>query len=421
MEVTRDYIAIASDVAASLRNLPSGHDFVVRVVQTADYPVESLTPQRRYNHFYAENTLSRRVLILVLQGDCLVAGLEAHEFTSLTLEVDASRIPQQAITVNTCIEKVDTSGELQSRMPLARMMVAGYVCSLQRYSKALDVESVGVHLFARAQPEYLFAKSQHNPGKHVLDDIGLVKWWQHTMQYALSYAMSNTSGSLLPVALESDADKCISDTAVAYCVVPGADAHGAPVVLGNQSGFKIGANGTASPSVDWKWGLSHPAEAIAHNCVLQFPDDPITRLLAKSHTQSWTVAMLLEMLAVSEECGSGHRTAYFSAMLPIASTQLPGLPGCNVTADQGSLSFEDYDQVLVAIFDRDMDFSATNAAKTSSRRFTEFIDQKFDIPVVAVATNGPVIALNPPVVAPNTPPAVNDLSSMVRKKRKVTK
>ncbi|KAJ2498530.1 hypothetical protein GGH96_004254 [Coemansia sp. RSA 1972] len=372
MKVTRDYIAIAGDVAASLRNLPSGHDFVVRVVQTADYPVESLTPQRRYSHFYAENTLSRRVLILVLQDDCLVAGLEAHEFTSLTLEVGASRTPQQAIAVNACIEKVDTSGELQSRMPLARMMVAGYVCSLQRYSKALDVESVGVHLFARAQPEYLFAKSQHNP-------------------------------------------------AVAYYVVPGADAHDAPVVLGNQSGFKIGANDTASPAVDWKWGLSHPAEAIAHNCVLQFPDDPITRLLAKSHTQSWTVAMLLEMLAVSEECGSGHRTAYFSAMFPIATTQSSELPDCNVTADQGPLSFEDYDQVLVTIFDRDMDFSATNAAKTSSRRFTKFIDQKFDIPVVAVATNGPAINHKPLVIATSTSPAVNDLSSMVRKKRKVTK
>ncbi|KAJ2543989.1 hypothetical protein GGF49_001631 [Coemansia sp. RSA 1853] len=235
--------------------------------------------------------------------------LEAHEFTSLTLEVGASRIPQQAITVNACIEKVDTSGELQSRMPLARMMVAGYVCSLQRYSKALDVASVGVHLFARAQPEYLFAKSQHNPGKHTLDDIGL----------------------------------------------------------------------------------------------------------------SWTVAMLLEMLAVSEECGSGHRTAYFSVMLPIATTKLSELPRCEETADQGSLSFEDYDQVLVTIFDRDMDFSATDAAKTSSRRFTEFIDQKFDIPVVAVTTNGPAIAHKPLAAAPSTPPAVNDLSSMVRKKRKVTK
>ncbi|KAJ2567971.1 hypothetical protein GGH12_000102 [Coemansia sp. RSA 1822] len=232
-------------------------------------------------------------------------------------------------------------------------MVAGYVCSLQRYSKALDVASVGVHLFARAQPEYLFAKSQHNPG--------------------------------------------------------------------SQSGFKIGANGTALPSVNWKWGLSHPAEAIAHNCVWQFPDDPITRLLAKSHTQSWTVAMLLEMLAVSEECGSGHRTAYFSVMLPIATTKLSELPRCEETADQGSLSFEDYDQVLVTIFDRDMDFSATDAAKTSSRRFTEFIDQKFDIPVVAVTTNGPAIAHKPLAAAPSTPPAVNDLSSMVRKKRKVTK
>ncbi|KAL9577927.1 MAG: hypothetical protein Q9212_006057, partial [Teloschistes hypoglaucus] len=34
-----------------------------------------------------------------------------------------------------------------------------------------------VSLFARAQDQYLFPGSIENPGKHVLDDRGLIKWW----------------------------------------------------------------------------------------------------------------------------------------------------------------------------------------------------------------------------------------------------
>ncbi|KAJ1884474.1 hypothetical protein LPJ71_009701, partial [Coemansia sp. S17] len=67
---------VAECIAESLRTLPAGGSFAVRVVYTADQPVVSLTPRRRLSHFHAENTLSRRVLAFVSQGGCLVAGLE---------------------------------------------------------------------------------------------------------------------------------------------------------------------------------------------------------------------------------------------------------------------------------------------------------------------------------------------------------
>ncbi|KAJ1987945.1 hypothetical protein GGI04_006105, partial [Coemansia thaxteri] len=136
----------------------------------------------------AENTLSRRILVFVLQNGCLAAGLEAHEFTALRIEAQSAQPPRTHVAVDCCIEKLDTSGELACRMPLARAMVAGYLRSLHRYSAALDIPVVGVHLFARAQPEYLFAKSQQNPRKRILNDLELVKWWQSTLQFALEYA-----------------------------------------------------------------------------------------------------------------------------------------------------------------------------------------------------------------------------------------
>ncbi|KAJ2454663.1 hypothetical protein EV183_001411 [Coemansia sp. RSA 2336] len=384
MAATRD-LAIADYVAAALEALPAGHTFAVRVIHTEDAPVESLTPQRQHKHFTAENTLSRRVLILVSQNDCFVAGLEAQEFTTLRLEIGDSRIPEQTIAVNACISKVDTTGEL-ARMPLVRMLVAGYLASFRRYSLALDIVSVGIHLFARAQPEYLFANSKHNPGKHTLEDSKLIAWWQRTLQFGLAYAMKHSAES-------------ITDKTVAFCVVPGGEQQ---CIHGDSA-------------VEWKWGLPHPSEATAHNCVLQFPDDPITRLLAEPHTKTWSVSMLLEMLAIGEECGSGHRTAFFSAALPIASASLQDAPKFDETASQGSLSFADYDKILVVLFDHKMDFSSSKLAAESSKTIMEHL-QSLNISPTQVETNGPAIAtLQPSAVTP-----VNDLSSIVRKKRKTS-
>ncbi|KAJ1749970.1 hypothetical protein LPJ79_003290 [Coemansia sp. RSA 1821] len=386
MEATRD-LAIAHYIAAALKTLPAGHTFAIRVIYTEDSPVESLTPQRQHKHFTAENTLSRRVLILVSQNDCFVAGLEAQEFTTLRLEIGDSRIPEQTIGVNACISKVDTTGE-HARMPLVRMLVAGYLASLHRYSLALDIVSVGIHLFARAQPEYLFANSKHNPSKRTLDDSKLIAWWQRTLQFGLTYAMEHSSEST-----------CITDKTVAYCVVPG----------GEQQCIKDDS------AVEWKWGLPHPPEATAHNCVLQFPDDPITRLLAEPHTRPWSVSMLLEMLAIGEECGSGHRTAFFSAALPIAPASLKDAPKFDETAVQGTLSFADYDKMLVVLFGHNMDFSTSKLAAESSKTMMEYL-RSINVSSTQVKTGGLAITTEkPPAVAP-----VNDLSSIVRKKRKTS-
>ncbi|KAJ1730881.1 hypothetical protein LPJ61_002794 [Coemansia biformis] len=338
------------------------------------------------------------------------------------------------MAVDACIEKLDTSGELGARMPLARMLVAGYLCSLQKYHNALDIPAVGVHLFARAQHEYLFAKSRDNPGKHALDDLALVRWWKRTLDHALAYATSTMSSSLRHAA--AGPDGCVTDgphvrqpeSTVAYCVVPGADASEAPALIGPQHDTGSGD----APAVDWRWGLPHPAESRAHDCVLQFPDDPVTRLLAEPHSKNWSVAMLLEMLSVSEECGAGHRTAYFSASLPVAlatghpaSAQVGGSPRADQptqaseSAGQGTLTPEDYDNTLLALFDRDMDFSCSDSAARSSKRLAAYLTATFAIPSVTIATNGPATAHWPPAPRASAPPPVNDLTAAIRKRRKV--
>ncbi|KAJ2156846.1 hypothetical protein GGF46_004908 [Coemansia sp. RSA 552] len=406
MATGREHTTIAQDIAESLRTLPAGSELAVRVVHTADHPVDSLTPRRRLGHFHAENTLSRRVLVLVSQNNCFVAGIEAHEFTTLLAQVDGRRAPQASISVNTCIEKVDTSGVLAKRMPLVRALVAGYLRSLQKYARALAIPFVGVHLFARSQPEYLFAKSQENTGKHALGDMALIKWWKRTLDHALAYATA------APPSTGDSQPKGTATTVTAYCVIPGASANSRPAFLDEHG----------SSAVGWHWGLPHPIESLADNCVLQFPDDPMTRLLAEPHSKEWSVSMLLEMLAVTEECGSGRRTAYFSADMPISAPACPEASNAASTADQGSLTFEEYDQILTVLFDREMDFSSLDAATKSSERVTEYLSSQFGITPAVVTTDGQdaVQALSA-AAGVGSPPPVNDLSTAIRKRRKTSK
>ncbi|KAJ2741042.1 hypothetical protein GGI20_005459 [Coemansia sp. BCRC 34301] len=416
-------VLIADYITESLRALPAGSFLAVRVVYTADHPSDSLTPRRRLSHFHAENTLLRRALVLVLQGGCLVAGLEVHEFTTLRIEAQGAQPPQTCVAVDCCIEKLDTSGELAGRMPLARALVAGYLKSLHRYSAALNVPAAKIHLFARAQPEYLFANSKDNPRKRILNDLELVKWWQSALQFALEYANQRiiepvTDQNNAHSASPESAATC-SRAAVVNCVVPGSAMAESTWFLGND---RTDRNGAAESirSVEWRWGLPYPVNARAHDCVLQFPDDPIARLLSEEHSNEWSVSELLDMLSVSEECGSGHRAAFFAASLPLYPGTLTYPSANGNTASQGHLSLEDYDKILIALFAREMDFSNTESARLSSSRLVEYLDANFDIPHTSLETTGPTILRALPHEArPEDISPVNDLSTMVRKRRKV--
>ncbi|KAJ1670451.1 hypothetical protein GGF38_001515, partial [Coemansia sp. RSA 25] len=275
-----------------------------------------------------------------------------REFVTLRIEAQGTRPPQTCMAVDCCIEKLDTSGELAGRMPLARALVAGYLRSLHRYSAALNVSAAGVHLFARAQPEYLFAKSKGNAGKRILDDLNLVN---HPSACSESAAAGGR-------------------TAVVNCIVPGSTMRDSPWFFGKDDCAGSNEGVARVRSVDWRWGLPYPLNVRAHDCMLQFPDDPITRLLSEEHSTS-----------------------------------------------QGHLSLEDYDKALIALFDQEMDFSNTESARLSSKRLMEYLDSNFDIPAIDVETAGPATTRGPIQDAKVCElPVVNDLSTMVRKKRKAT-
>lgn len=89
------------------------------------------------------------------------------------------------------ISKVDTTGQGQRPSPTRAAIVALLEHIVRRWFAGSPSEgspgwNIWVHLFARAQNQYLFPASIEHPGKIVLSDAGLVKWWKAVMDEFVS-------------------------------------------------------------------------------------------------------------------------------------------------------------------------------------------------------------------------------------------
>ncbi|KAI8919674.1 hypothetical protein BC831DRAFT_104152 [Entophlyctis helioformis] len=61
--------------------------------------------------------------------------------------------------------------------------------------RAEPTSTVQVHVFARSQPQYLFAGSGRRAGKRVLGDGGLVKWWMRVLGSGLGRRDQDADGA----------------------------------------------------------------------------------------------------------------------------------------------------------------------------------------------------------------------------------
>jgi len=105
------------------------------------------------------------------------------------------------------ISKVDTTGQGKRPSPTRAATVALLEHIVRRWFTGGPSErspgwNVWIHLFARAQNQYLFPASIEHPGKNVLSDAGLVKWWKAVLDDFVSACAKdekNSSGGWLRV------------------------------------------------------------------------------------------------------------------------------------------------------------------------------------------------------------------------------
>lgn len=206
------------------------------------------------------------------------------------------------------VSKADSSG-FSSRLHSpknAPSVVATVTSTLIDFllESRLHSRKVVVSLFARAQNQYLFPGSSDNPGKHLLDDRQLIKWWSRVLDRTLRHHDHDPSQTL---------------KVAAHLVIPGCD-------QGETKAFFPPAS-KQDPTTDPKWFISYPVNLLVADAsrpprflIPRLPDDPKARFLDdldndftddQGHWRSVkSLRDFWEMMSYRQECSAGRLVGF---------------------------------------------------------------------------------------------------------------
>ena len=103
-----------------------------------------------------------------------IAAIEANIYT----------IPATSTSL-VYISKVDTTGLATTAISPTRTLVDSFI-QYHLIHPPHATQRVRIHVFASAQPQYLFPGSVENKAKHVLTDKQLLRWWKATISAAVT-------------------------------------------------------------------------------------------------------------------------------------------------------------------------------------------------------------------------------------------
>lgn len=265
-------LSLRDTLLNSLKSLPGSREFHIHALVSAPRRTQELFP-------YAiprPKTWVQEIFILVSEQPnpgaprVFVTAVEAYFYM---LPATSSGVLY--------VSKVDSTGQGQKPSPTGttvRALLQFYLDPDTRPSVGGQVEKVWVHVFARAQNQYLFPNSSDFEGKKPLSDIKLCGWWKAVL------------GSVALQLKEKGGDA--AERLKLWYLLPGLSDLEALRALNPGSGASRGS------SVDWIYG--HPyanskSEDIPLPCpvdgyslghfIPSFEDDPKSRFLDEiAHT-----------------------------------------------------------------------------------------------------------------------------------------
>lgn len=284
-------------------SLPKDTSFKVYHISTpptSTSAIYSAPPGKRPNKTYCEH----HFLSVSINSNGKATSGSPGEVLVYAIEV---LIYSTAHSTTLFVSKADSSGYLHlldlpkgSPSPLKEISSA-FLSYLVERRRRPGIQTI-VSLFARAQDQYLFARSIDNKGKHVLDDRGLVKWWCRVLNPLL---VKEKDGGWHNIH--------------GYLTVPGLDTYEAKAFLPPKH------------AETKTWTVGHPLREIAlfpdapPRCLIpHFPDDPKSRFLdeldeelsgsqGKDNGQWKSVKdldMFWEMMAFRQECSAGRLVGF---------------------------------------------------------------------------------------------------------------
>ena len=264
-------------LSQSLASFPGTHKYTVQVLRSQ--------PRRSYALFpHASNPKTK-----IWQEEVLVVLSEERKLPSLqprtdsnpstskpldpptrpndataslpivALEASLYTIPSTSTTL-LYISKIDTSGLSSSPSP-ARTLVASFL-SFHLLHPPHDSTRLRVHIFARAQGQYLFPGSVENKEKRVLDDKGLLRWWKGCIALSAEGVQDAKLYYLIPGLSLSESLPYVPSTPSPPWTYSHPYHHPSPL-------FPTPPSSSTDP----------PASTLLTDLIPTFPDDPKSRYL----------------------------------------------------------------------------------------------------------------------------------------------
>lgn len=269
--------------------------------------------------------LRHRLILLSTPSIGFICGLETYEYTISSKE---GKVKQHVIYIS----KVDTTitDEAITKGVTGKLILA--------YLESLPPQS-SVFVFARAKPQYLFAHSATNTEKTVLGDRNLVSWWLHLLNK-------------------------VSIDSTGWWFVPGIEDEPSALI---ESGARK-RNWKSAQHIQWKYGTSYPPDAQAADVIPQFEDDAKSRFLKDNLEDDMSVSNFWEVLAFSEECGSGKITGFFELRLN------------RPEAESGSIKEEENTDDFTKFWNKlmELDFHDKESILASTHTAVQEIERIFD-------------------------------------------
>ncbi|KAF7732323.1 hypothetical protein EC973_005219 [Apophysomyces ossiformis] len=298
--------------------------------------------------------LRRRLILVTARKPTPVfaCGIEIYEYEAVS---------QDDTTGPTIyISKVDTTGCSPVKNVTAQVIRA-YLRSVGKAS---------VYIFARSQPQYIFANSRKFAGKVPLSDRGLIRWWYKLLsdpellregkeekqetEGTLKSWWRWLTGASKKGAIEDEEQTQEMENADAkpraWWYVPGIDDKVAAL-------REIG-NTQEDMGIAWNYGYPYEPKAIAKQVIPQFEDDAKSRLLSNmcsfkksEDEEEITVQDFWNLLGFTEECGSGKLTCFFTVNVGssiVKEAAKEGVQGDTYTNLWNTLMESDYSSVETA-------------------------------------------------------------------------
>jgi regulator of Ty1 transposition protein 109 len=154
-----------------LRDIPGTREFHIHVLVSSPRKFQGLYPfaQPRPRAYLQD------ILVLLSEQS---AG-SPRVFTT-AIEACVYNVPTTSCAIF-YVSKVDSTGQSTSPSPAATLVRSLLTFYADPTTRPVSANHLWIHLFARAQSQYLFPNSADYSGKHPLSDVKLCAWWKRVL------------------------------------------------------------------------------------------------------------------------------------------------------------------------------------------------------------------------------------------------